>query len=678
MSTFPNTRAQFENIFDGLPAEAQRQFLQDQVFPLLSLNQQSKLLNQIEDTKKRFRKLPQLDLAAKKAEIDALFVEIRRDSHRHTSTSIRADISGEIIEGISAWMSEIWQTVFEFAVEFDLAHRCLLFASETLHKLMHTGCGCNCILMSMHIYVQIRDSHGKVVKEFSNTGANKLDNVFLWVWRDLLLKMLSSSQALSKLAIPRMLQEIQTATRDPATALYRLLCCVSSTSEDDDDLYSDTFSSCSVDDEVNVSATDPSKASYWDIEMASNLARLRLHITDTLLDTFKTSPSFSLFRTLSILRSLCLVDVIPFLEESVPCSSQAAVAALDIFTYADLPDRVISVFDQARTVFRPRDAEQMGDAVGFLLTKKLFKPAFEVIERELQDTVVSIRSAVLAAFPRIDTPAAKKLWDEEVQGKRAGSNDRKNGIESWMDAIVRVGQPPNPLHFAAMLMGLPTGFDPEDTEEQDPFIFSNIKEDHPDYEDLRETWRPQLRQRFQKWTGQAEMAKKSQGGLKILDETEKDIKEQLPWLQFSDVVEEMINRLQDVASKFFVCEALEAISSFMASQRRRAIAARARAERAKSKQNGNPKKSPITGRHSRADRARPSSSFGAGPSSSGLGPSSSAAGPSGASTSTAQPTPTVTRTVPPPMPPFGDESDDEDFMPALMFDFPKPGLEDLD
>ncbi|KIJ28422.1 hypothetical protein M422DRAFT_71419 [Sphaerobolus stellatus SS14] len=139
------------------------------------------------------------------------------------------------------------------------------------------------------------------------------------------------------------------------------------------------------------------------------------------------------------------------------------------------------------------------------------------------------------------------------------------------------------------------------------------------------------------------------------------------------VVEEMINRLQDVASKFFVCEALEAISSFMASQRRRAIAARARAERAKSKQNGNPKKTPITGRHSRADRARPSSSFGAGPSSSGLGPSSSAAGPSGASTSTAQPTPNVTRT-----PPFGDESDDEDFMPALMFDFPKPGLEDLD
>ena len=84
-----------------------------------------------------------LDLEAKKKEFEALFVEIRRDA---TSVGggggMKDEISGEIIESLMRWMSEIWQVVVEGGVWFEKAHRCLMLASEVLHRVMHTGLGC--------------------------------------------------------------------------------------------------------------------------------------------------------------------------------------------------------------------------------------------------------------------------------------------------------------------------------------------------------------------------------------------------------------------------------------------------------------------------------------------------------------------------------------------------------
>ena len=91
-----------------------------------------------------------------------------------------------------------------------------------------------------------------------------------------------------------------------------------------------------------------------------------------------------------------------------------------------------------------------------------------------------------------------------------------------------------------MLFGFTPSTDPTDTEEHDPFMFSSIKDDHPDYEDLKEEWRPQLKERFEGWTGQAEMIKNV--GMRLLGEIEGLIKKQMWWMTESDVVDEMISR----------------------------------------------------------------------------------------------------------------------------------------
>jgi hypothetical protein len=108
---------------------------------------------------------------------------------------------------------------------------------------------------------------------------------------------------------------------------------------------------------------------------------------------------------------------------------------------------------------------------------------------------------------------------------------RQQAVEQWVDTALAVAQsavaPGNPLKcvhmfftpllspamcmrcslhtlsFAAFIMGLPPGFGPEDAEDPDPFIFSNIKKGHPDYDDLLEEWRPRLKERFGGWVGHA-------------------------------------------------------------------------------------------------------------------------------------------------------------------------------
>jgi len=134
----------FESTFDTLPREAQQQFLHDHLFPLLNslpTDKQSRLLLNLSDAQKRYRKLPELSISSKKAELEALFDELRRDSHRYANSSARNEISSEIVESITAWLSEIWQAVFEFGVQFEEGHRCLMFASETVKKLVSTGTG---------------------------------------------------------------------------------------------------------------------------------------------------------------------------------------------------------------------------------------------------------------------------------------------------------------------------------------------------------------------------------------------------------------------------------------------------------------------------------------------------------------------------------------------------------
>lgn len=102
-------------------------------------------------------------------------------------------------------------------------------------------------------------------------------------------------------------------------------------------------------------------------------------------------------------------------------------------------------------------------------------------------------------------------------------------------------------------MGFPPGFEPDDPD-PDPFLFSTIKEGHPDYEDLLEEWRPRLKERFEGWLRVAESLKdlgnkggnkvenRSGVGMELMRRVAAEMVEQMPWIGQEDVVQAMIGR----------------------------------------------------------------------------------------------------------------------------------------
>jgi hypothetical protein len=61
----------------------------------------------------------------------------------------------------------------------------------------------------MYVPITIRRQNGKVVREFELDGAHRIENVLLWIWRDMFLTMLAmKNQRISKV-IPDMLSDIE-------------------------------------------------------------------------------------------------------------------------------------------------------------------------------------------------------------------------------------------------------------------------------------------------------------------------------------------------------------------------------------------------------------------------------------------------------------------------------------
>jgi len=107
----------------------------------LSTMGQMKLLSLAESAQSRYVDMPRLDLAAKTAEVDALFEELKRDSTRSASSSHREEIAEEIVDSLTSWLSDIWQVVYEYGIDFERGHECLLFSSRALHQVNTTGSG---------------------------------------------------------------------------------------------------------------------------------------------------------------------------------------------------------------------------------------------------------------------------------------------------------------------------------------------------------------------------------------------------------------------------------------------------------------------------------------------------------------------------------------------------------
>jgi len=124
----------------------QRSLVENQLASLLDhvpKGRAVKVLRTSRRLKSKYSRLPTLDLKAKKAELDGLLDELRRDAKRSIfkDSSNREEIIVEAVDSLIDWLSDIWSVAYEYHVNFSLVHSTLLFTSETLERISNARGG---------------------------------------------------------------------------------------------------------------------------------------------------------------------------------------------------------------------------------------------------------------------------------------------------------------------------------------------------------------------------------------------------------------------------------------------------------------------------------------------------------------------------------------------------------
>jgi hypothetical protein len=147
--------------------------------------------------------------------------------------------------------------------------------------------------------------------------------------------------------------------------------------------------------------------------------------------------------------------------------------------------------------------------------------------------------ALRAPFARLDEPAHADAVPQILR-LRTGSAARGERVAAYVDAVVAPGAPANPMAFAAMMMGFPLGGAlADEMNEQDPMSYLDMDRDDPDLEDLREEFRPRLKERFDGWVA---TGRRMDGGQNVLMKVYEELIETMPFLRGNDIVDEMIGR----------------------------------------------------------------------------------------------------------------------------------------
>jgi hypothetical protein len=221
------------NIYRSLPVEAQHALVEKHLAQLLDFvpkYKANKVVSSANRLKKRYERVPTLDLKAKKKELSTLIDELRRDSKRSfvKDCSDKDDILAEAVESLIDWVNKIWSVVYEYKVDFQHAHACLMFAIEVQGEIADVRAGwvsvsatrpslpyaihrCKCSFMNLFITAAIKNRRGKAVKSFSFTGAQNLEVMFLWVWRDLFVSLLATDERRGRETTLEMLADLECA-----------------------------------------------------------------------------------------------------------------------------------------------------------------------------------------------------------------------------------------------------------------------------------------------------------------------------------------------------------------------------------------------------------------------------------------------------------------------------------
>ncbi|KAF8121420.1 hypothetical protein EV363DRAFT_1421354 [Boletus edulis] len=604
----------FLHIYDALPLDAQQLLVQKHLAPLLDLvpkDKRHKAAASATEMQQRFARMPALNPKAKKAEIASLLLELSRDSKRSVikERSRKEQLLSEAIDSLVQWLNDIWKVVYEFRTNYKVAHACLLFACDALDRIGN-DCGghvsaCRCLYASMFVPIKITRSSGKLVRSFMLNGAHNLENVILWIWRDLFMTILATGTKRQRSVVPDMIDDIRVLLG--WRALEQLLrggsksFCEDQEEDEEEELFVAQHQDRTnerpdiVDDDgdQNYTSDDWSTlcdelypkcfhASHWSWRLTDQQPQLRDLVHNALLNIFKVAPSGPLYSSMIAIaedEDELEEQLHPLLMSAAGHSSDNLSAALGIMSLNNRSDSVNTLLNAHKHLLRPQDAASLQFAVLIMSSNFFYRThAISIVEEELMDVTKVFRAAIRFSFCNIESENNKT---ELIQILALGQDslNRRTRVTRWVKGVVTPqADTPHPMAFAALVMGLPFPPGVEASDEGDMLGFFEVDGDDPEGEDLREEFRPTIKARLQGWV---DTAVAINGGPALLLKVYAKVIVDLPFLKGSDVVEEMSARISDRPSKHHVSDALEAFRDFCEKQRRNLVVARGKASRAK-------------------------------------------------------------------------------------------------
>ena len=389
--------------------------------------------------------------------------------------------------------------------------------------------------------------------------------------------------------------------------LHRFLCPISEYIGDtgdgfhgdksDEDLDSDTDDECAEEefftgdeDDGNDSWQDyptlsPFHADHWPKSANYPINDLRDLVQQCLVSNFQISPSLELYKGIGSISTNALTvrrSLLETIESNALCSSDNFAAALNIFAWDDSAEAIWKLHTRGSHLLQPWHALEYQNAVVTLGDKSAFKSrASKICQDQLVIIARELRASLCIPFSRLYDPV--RVTELETILKQT-SLSRRGNIESWVTAISTPGPShPNPMAFAAMMMGLPVPLAGGQLGGVEELNMLDLEKDtDPDLDDLREEFRPQYKSRFEGWLGATFAIGKSDSVFRaVYDES----LTMMPFLRDSDIVDEMLSRyvspyyiwcafqcpllshrflrMSDKPSRHHICDGLETLHAFI-------------------------------------------------------------------------------------------------------------------
>ncbi|TFY64310.1 hypothetical protein EVG20_g5985 [Dentipellis fragilis] len=603
--------ASFSKIYDSLPSNAKQDLLEQYLFPLLNAAPESisqDIINTASLFRKDFTGMPDLNYDSKLEEINSIWATYSAEEIRAlTKDTTRCDgLLREALESIATWISDIWSVACEFVEHFELAHRCLKLAAETVAIVEKKAPKFSKFVDCPVFLRRVRTPDEVYVINLE--GTSTLVTALVWVWRDLILAMLAYGTEHHKKDIPGMLKDISHVCgwsvlenlRDcfiPVEGYQALL----SNPRDDQRRIHKLFTELSSTLATLVSHSESGYyVNYWTPAMRSNVPVLFEFAENRALEAFKEHPDSRLYKMILRMTTrpveVVKAELQQVIEDYAYVSSDCFSVALDIFLAEAQHPQVLMLISYGAHLLRPRDAPMHQNAILQLSRyPDIRQHTLSLIEKELFNIICNIRAELLTVFSGLQTPTnASEV--QEILKLPKDSYLRKHRLSRWVNAIM-TPKPLDPMVSAATIIGLPNPppshwiFPPEETDEiedeagvletwgsadesyeeeeeagepevyeTDPFEIFNKKELSEDLEDMKDQLKPQMSEHFKGWVRSSGAIP---GSTKMRLQVIRKTVELMPFVQGSDIMSEMVTRVWNGIETEYIADALKTLGEFV-------------------------------------------------------------------------------------------------------------------